>query len=792
MTRFRTSIKIMLTVATVSAFVHSWQVVAQSSNELDQVQSVLAAREESRIRACQVSPDCPVVDIWLDGTTLILSDLGFQGLTSYSAISSGEHWLVVVPSGGQPDDGLLTLDNYVFEPTKDYTLALYDQVSSLSGVILPETSPTGADRFVLRVMHAAYTIDDIDILYIPLLGDPSELWSDLALGEAGEFQEFALTTHRLGIDATNDLDPEHTFPLPAIAGNVVVTGLLASASSGGLYLLLIDSNGTVTLVNPEPQLPRLRFIHTASEIGMIDVWLNQAVTLVTGLEFGTGTSTIIMDTGSYRLDLVPAGMTPAESLVTVESATFESEQLYTCSLYGAPANLGALLTIDEQNPAGEKALIRAIHAAPRFTELDAYLISSAGNQFLWRFVGIGTATSYTEIVPGTIDLGLDWDSDGVPDELFDLSGLTSATICSLFIVDDGEGIFLLLQKQDHTVTRIEPRPHRASIRVVNLRPDGGAIDLWLTPTIRIAQAIGFQSSSGYQKVDEGTYMLTVTEAGQSPEAGFLNLAGVDLESGSYTTVVVYGFDSDVDGMVLNDELSDVPSGKTRLRAIHTAWGIEEMDIWNLSEAGTSTLVWSGLAYGEAGLTLDLATDPNRFCFESEAAFNDYCFEAPMLPEGIMVNVYAVVDTSSQLFILYQFTDGSTVRLAVYRPCDEVGVSLSMSSTYISPGDKFWVTAAVCNPGDPIWGIPFVAVLDVGTDDYWFFPRWLPSSTALDYLPLDLLQGENLVPVIPEFTWPATGTEQFDRITLTAAILDKQLSTVIGDIATVRFGYGPRP
>ncbi len=51
------------------------------------------------------------------------------------------------------------------------------------------------------------------------------------------------------------------------------------------------------------------------------------------------------------------------------------------------------------------------------------------------------------------------------------------------------------------------------------------------------------------------------------------------------------------------------------------------------------------------------------------------------------------------------------------------MKLEIPDDYVSPGEAFYCRAEICNP-DTVWeGAPFVALLDVGIGEYWFYPSW---------------------------------------------------------------------
>jgi len=118
--------------------------------------------------------------------------------------------------------------------------------------------------------------------------------------------------------------------------------------------------------------------------------------------------------------------------------------------------------------------------------------------------------------------------------------------------------------------------------------------------------------------------------------------------------------------------------------------------------------------------------------------------------------------------------------------------VSIPSTYVSPGDTFWCRARICNPGAPLQNVPFFALLDIQVGEYWFYPTWKHYPPDIDYeLIPELPQGETERIVIPEFYWPDTGNATYSPILLYGALLNSDITAIIGEFDVAQFAYGPK-
>ncbi len=123
-------------------------------------------------------------------------------------------------------------------------------------------------------------------------------------------------------------------------------------------------------------------------------------------------------------------------------------------------------------------------------------------------------------------------------------------------------------------------------------------------------------------------------------------------------------------------------------------------------------------------------------------------------------------------------------------CDTFGVDLTIPAGYVSPGDVFWVQADICSPDEPLSQVPFFALLDISIGEYWFYPTWVHYPSEIAWKSIDLPQGISTEMVIDEFTWPETGNDAFMGIYIHAALLNAEMTEILGVWDSVNFGYGP--
>ena len=129
------------------------------------------------------------------------------------------------------------------------------------------------------------------------------------------------------------------------------------------------------------------------------------------------------------------------------------------------------------------------------------------------------------------------------------------------------------------------------------------------------------------------------------------------------------------------------------------------------------------------------------------------------------------------------------------PTCTFGVQLEMPDVYFCRGDECWLQARVCRRDSslpsPETACLFV-FLDIGTAEYWFWPRWMHYPPDIDYQSVTIGPGEGLETfmVIDTFTWPNAGSG--GPFWFHGALVDQEMTRILGDLDTWEFSYGPCP
>ncbi len=215
---------------------------------------------------------------------------------------------------------------------------------------------------------------------------------------------------------------------------------------------------------------------------------------------------------------------------------------------------------------------------------------------------------------------------------------------------------------DEGITSIQEDP--AELRAIHLSPDAPGVDVFLNAGSQAAVTnLEFEQGTGFLEVDAGTYQIDVAPTGTSANDAVLSVPGLQLSPGTSYTAVAYNTLGDIAALALVDDFSGLANGNIRVRAVHTASAVGQVDIWNIPQSGSPAILYENVDFGVAGGYLDLPAGAYTLGFDVDNDANpDVVFALPSLSAGTVANVFAVSNSMGSVYLLAQLTDGTVARI----------------------------------------------------------------------------------------------------------------------------------
>ncbi|NIS32042.1 MAG: DUF4397 domain-containing protein, partial [Actinobacteria bacterium] len=340
---------------------------------------------------------------------------------------------------------------------------------------------------------------------------------------------------------------------------------------------------------------QIRALHLAPGAPVVDVYVDGAPDpAFDGLEFTRGSRYATLPRGEHSFDIAPEETSIDDAVISVRDVELAGGTSYTAVAYGPNDDLRALL-VDDMPITTDGARLRIGHVAAGVGQVDLWVVpDDAEPAPLAEDLDYGTASGIIDLPSGVHVVGLDLDDDAAVDLEFSLPELPDGTAANVFAVTDAFGApFLLAQLSDGVTTRIDPNDiptgptaGNAWVRALHLSPDAPNVDVFVNDDATPSFAdIPFTWGTGFAELPGDEYRFRVSATG-APAADAVLDATLPLADGTATTIVAFDRLSDIGALVLEDDFEDVASGTIRIRAIHAAPAVGQVDIYAYGPDGS--------------------------------------------------------------------------------------------------------------------------------------------------------------------------------------------------------------
>lgn len=490
--------------------------------------------------------------------------------------------------------------------------------------------------------------------------------------------------------ACSDDDAEDDSPQQPVAGNTGSGGARAgSGGAGGMATAGRPSGGSSSSTagassggpgtagqtgesgaggsGGAQDVASVRVLHLSPDAPGVDVFVNDGATpAVKALAFGKGTGYLEVPPGAYDFDVAASGSAIEDAVLSIDDLDLAGGRSYTAVAYGKLESIEALALEDDYAGLADGSIrVRAIHAAAGVGEVDIWNITNPGDPSpLYEDVEFGQAGDALDVPAGAYTVGIDVDDDAEPDLAFALPSLEAGAVVNLFAVAEDESVFLLAQLPDGTTARIDPTGPTAYLRVVHLSPDAPAVDVFADRAAQpVVSGLAFSEASPYLALPATSYDIDVAAAGQGAGKAVLSVSDLSLGAGNFYTAVALGDLADIAALPLMDNYASLDEERVRLRAVHAAREVGEVDIWNIPATGAPAPLWENVEFGQAGESIDVAAGSYTVGVDvDDDAVPDLTFNLPELEAGTFATVFATNDSAGEVFLLALLRDGTTVRV----------------------------------------------------------------------------------------------------------------------------------
>lgn len=404
------------------------------------------------------------------------------------------------------------------------------------------------------------------------------------------------------------------------------------------------------------------FLHLSPDAPNVDAFVDSADMLATNLAFTQASAPLAVAAGEHAISVAATGTGAAAAVATLAGTVVEEGKRYTSFAFGKLA--GAQVSIvedDTQGLASGHVRVRVVHTGDGVGNVDVYAIGSNGTpDKIADNLRYGTAALPVDLPLDPFVAGLDVDEDGTPDLLYSIPALPAGVVVNVFATVDAQGTAFLLAQLPSGPARIDAAQQR--LRVVHLSPDAPAVQpLFNGSDPGDFGSISFPSSTDYADISVPSGKLEITTDGTVASA--VLSADLTFPEGSSLTAVAIGRVAELAALAFEDDREGLAATDIRVRAIHGAPDVGQVDVYNVAADGAATSILADVDFGTAADPLDLPAGAYTIGVDVDNdAAPDLYFALPDLPGGTLANLYVTQEDSGAVFVLAQLDGSETVRI----------------------------------------------------------------------------------------------------------------------------------
>src|SRR5215213_6574297 len=341
----------------------------------------------------------------------------------------------------------------------------------------------------------------------------------------------------------------------------------------------------------------VRVIHASPGAPEVDVLID-GQPLLERVAYGTASEYLAITAEEHRLQIVPTGQT-AEAAVVDETLDAAPGQAYLLAVYGLLNDIGGdIYDVDLSEIEPGQARVRLINFSPDAGDVD--LLETGGDEW-FSDVGLGEASDYADIAPGTYSADVRGDDDRslltVSELPFEETRVYDVVVLGQ-IADDSlalQSLVTTVSPSCGEVLGIEGSSSDACVRLVHAAPGAPPVDVYLNDA-QIAQNLEFGTATEYVMVPSGAGRgVRVAATGTPVEEAIID-ASLDFDPGQAYEILVTGSGDDLEATITGTDLRPLAQGQARLRIIHAS---PDADAFDVGIAGSEENLFEGIDFRDA-------------------------------------------------------------------------------------------------------------------------------------------------------------------------------------------------
>ncbi|MBW3632833.1 MAG: DUF4397 domain-containing protein [Chloroflexi bacterium] len=437
---------------------------------------------------------------------------------------------------------------------------------------------------------------------------------------------------------------------PLLRGVARLVTFLLIALGLVVALLPVSSPPVVAQEETAQADATLRVMHAAPGAPSVDVLLD-GQTLLADLASGTASSYATLTAEEHRLQIVPTGQS-ADAAVVDETIDAAPGQAYLLAVFGLLNELdGAVYAVDLGEIEPGTARVRLINFSPDAGDID--LLETGGDEWFGN-VGLGEASDYQELAPGTYSGDVRGDDDRVLETIPDLT-FAETRVYDVVVVgqvaDDSLAVHALVTTVSPPcaeVLDLTGASSDACLRLVHAAPDAPPVDLYVNDA-QIAQGLAFGTATEYVTAPSGGGRGVRVAAEGTPVEEAIIDTPLDFDPGQAYELLVTGGGDDLELTITGTDLRPLAAGQARLRLIHASPEAGAVDI---GVAGSEENLFEGIDFREA--TEYVVLDAGEYALEVRPGGEDMTValqSEATLEEGVTYDLVALGRPEDQTLTL---------------------------------------------------------------------------------------------------------------------------------------------